>query len=238
MGQPEEDPEGAAGAAAATTATTSRESATSGQPAFLPGPWPTDSGRPPAASALRFLVLTSPSRPESCPATSNPPGNQGLPQGPPGAGLPARPFQGAEASREVGGRRPGLAPQAAAGPRVGGGRRPDRTLRGELSPALPRRARAPCPHLRSEACGEGVFPPLLSGLRRTTVASAGPGLAAFARSCRPPPQCFPTRVAPSCHPRAPAVAVPPYRASSYKRPRIGISGCLPCPCKQPLCSPA
>lgn len=73
LGQPEEDPEGAAGAAAATAATAARTSATSGQPAYLPGPRPTDSGRPPAASALRFLVLTSPSRPESCPATSNPP---------------------------------------------------------------------------------------------------------------------------------------------------------------------
>lgn len=167
MGQPEEDPEGAAGAAAATTATAARVSATSGQPAFLPGPRPTGSGRPPAASALCFFVLTSPSRPESCPATSNPPGNQGLPQGPPGAGLPARPFQGAEASREVGGRRPWLAPQAAASPGVGGGRRPDRTLRGELSPALPRLARALRPQPHSEACGEGAFPPHPSGLRAT-----------------------------------------------------------------------
>ena len=66
-------PSGADLAAAAATATATRVSATSGQPAYLPGPRLTDSGLPPAASALRFLVLTSPSRPESCPATSNPP---------------------------------------------------------------------------------------------------------------------------------------------------------------------
>ncbi|KAJ8792581.1 hypothetical protein J1605_019800 [Eschrichtius robustus] len=54
----------------------------------LPAGASADRPRPsPAAPAFLFLVLTPPSLPESCPATSNPPGNPGLPQCPGGRGF-------------------------------------------------------------------------------------------------------------------------------------------------------
>nr|XP_031533361.1 ras-related protein Rab-14 isoform X1 [Vicugna pacos] len=69
---PEEDLEGAAGAVASSTATVASRLQLLGQPATCRG-----LGRPPPPLSrcirLFFLVLTPPSRPESCPATSNPP---------------------------------------------------------------------------------------------------------------------------------------------------------------------
>uniref|UniRef100_A0ABI7X389 Ras-related protein Rab-14 n=1 Tax=Felis catus TaxID=9685 RepID=A0ABI7X389_FELCA len=128
----------------------------------------------PAAPALLFIVLTPPSRPESCPATSNPPGNAGLPQCPSGRGLLARLAggRGADHCEQGGGR---VAPQgrpcqAAASP----GSAPGTSAPGPTGlpcggGGCPRAASArasgpPRPAESCGACGEGCVRPRLPRL--------------------------------------------------------------------------
>lgn len=135
-----------------------------------------DRPRPsPAAPALLFLVLTPPSLPESCPATSNPPGNPGLPQCPGGRSFLA----GLSPGRGWGRRR---ARGAGEGRRRVGRVRPRRAWGRWWAPRRP--DRSPCG-------GEGVptrRPPKL----RSSPPSRGLRGAAWARVCSaspsPPPQ--------------------------------------------------